>query len=202
MVVHVPVVTTTALAAILPAQSTPAKEEKGLPLVQFLVPNALMLAPMGSPKDQARFSQAFGTAWRQIGDAGFAADHETLTAHWTQGGSYSLVQLDDPSLWDQRAGPACAKFQGRVLRFDSGRVFNFVDPSWLVLVIAHDVAHAFLYACRESIHCQQPPADPTECLRWDAERERLAEQTMQRWGFDMQEYRVLLTHTAGDSTKC
>jgi hypothetical protein len=144
----------------------------------FLIPGstALMLMPVAAEDQLAAFRSVFHETWQQI----LEADCTSMVNYWGQGGQ-RIVGVYLVSF----GGVAAAPDSGLRFLFNSDHVFTFPDADWLELTIAHELAHAWLFATGDLSHLAEEPKDCAEVLAWDAAREQRVWETVGRWGFDM-----------------
>lgn len=78
---------------------------------------------------------------------------------------------------------------------DALHIFDLPNRSWIMLVIAEELAHAYLIATQDPTHISDPPndkRDSPECQAWDQEREDAMQRVLFRWPFDSAEYAELI----------
>jgi len=147
-----------------------------------LIPGSEALRLRGSitPEQRAEVLAAFQAAWATIPPD----DRDVLIQYWGQGGrAVSLVLIDQfPFLLKDAA--AKADHLGRKLSLNPRWVFD--KPVWdnLDLVLAHEIAHAYLFATDDPDHLAFAH-DGMEQRAWD---------TLQRWNFDMDRHNELIRH--------
>jgi hypothetical protein len=130
-----------------------------------------------SAADVERFVESFDDAWQHAG-----ADQKQIQTGYR---GRTTVWLEYCAI----SGVACAGLLGQnyLMRVNSAVVFDLPGgKAWLTLVIAEELAHAFLIASGDSTHV------PT-LLKG---HEEAAQAVMKRWGFDMTEHRRLVDWVA------
>src|SRR5262245_40132642 len=130
----------------------------------FLIPGstALMLMPTAPEEQLAVFRDTFAGTWVRIPEA----DRVSIIGYWAQGGQRVVGVYLDRRAFPNPNVVAKAPVRGTQLHFNPDRIFNLAETDWLELVIAHELAHVWLYATNDSSHAGQAPAAREDLLAW------------------------------------
>src|SRR5262249_1752630 len=119
-----------------------------------------------------------------------AEDRESILAHWD--GLSPRIKLWPSRLYCQAYPPAQTMHYGSGMRFDIDRLLGFPKEEWIVLAIAEELAHNFLFATRAPSHTLTGPKGAAESLALSQAQEADALEVIVRWGFSRVEHQVML----------
>ena len=116
----------------------------------------------------AKIEEAFKQAWHFIAEAGHADDltKDTRPLDADDSPPFAVVLTTH-----QDFGLAETKETAASMRFDYQRVCDLPDPTWPVLIVAHELAHVWLYVTKDPTHLEKRPSDADLIAAWNVARE-------------------------------
>jgi hypothetical protein len=150
----------------------------------WLVPGRFhLLLAEGCQEMESAFRDLFDQAWlNRVPSVGRAG----ILSGWRSPGPV-FVHLQSGQFFASGKGlePAYYLHDARKFFFAADALFSFPSGDWPVLVVAHELAHAYLFSVCSTAHAPVLPQEPIERERVSNEREAEVHALLAQWGLDV-----------------
>jgi hypothetical protein len=146
--------------------------------------DVLLLPEQGSERDE--FICVFDRTWDRIP----AVSRDYLRNHWQGKSVVILLKMrgEMPPNTVPPGVPACCYEREDTFFFVQEDFLNLPCHDWRELLIAHELAHVYLFASGDPTHLLPWPEDDERRKEWHAGKEIAVHEVLRGWGFNIDQH--------------